>query len=267
MDFDAILRQATAIAQQAGSVLIDHFRRPNSISTKSNVADLVTEADKAAEAVIVRALHEQFPDHHIVGEEGGGMGAPADRAHFFWYVDPIDGTTNFVSRIPHFCVSIALTDAQMQPLVGVVYHPIAEELYTARQGGGAYLNGEALRVSRTESLGNAVVASGFPYDKWTNPENNAEEWSAFVRRARGVRRFGSAALDFCYVAAGRFDGYWERSLNPWDALAGMLLVLEAGGRVTDYHGDPFPQRHKSGLYLATNGLLHPVMSDLLKRPG
>lgn len=261
-----ILNQSIEIAMAAGNVLLRHFETPVEQQTKSSNIDLVTAADTASEQTIVAALSERYPDHHIVGEEGGSMGAAADSAHYHWYVDPLDGTTNFASRVPHFSVSIALTDAQRVPLVGVVYEPTRDELFAAYRGGGATLNGQPISVSQTEQLIQAVVVSGFGYDKATNPDNNLKQWGDFLVRTRGIRRFGSAALDFCYVAAGRFDGYWERSLNPWDALAGMLIVQEAGGRVTDYTGGASPQTGYDGRFLASNGLLHQAMLGVLALP-
>lgn len=174
---------------------------------------------------------------------------------------------NFASKLPHFCTSIALTTPDRQPLLGVIYDPTRRELFTAVRGGGAHLNGQPLRVTPTSDLVDAVITSGFPYDKHTNPDNNLKEWAAFLLRIRGERRLGSAALDLCYVAAGRLDGYWEKNLKPYDALAGMLLVREAGGIVSDYRGEPDPQGEDLGRYVASNGLLHEVMLAVLRSVG
>ncbi len=174
---------------------------------KSSRIDIVTAADTEAEAAIVAALLARFPGHHIVGEEGGGQGAPVATAPYQWFVDPIDGTVNFAAKLPHFCTSIALATPDREPLLGVIYDPTRRELFTAVKGQGARLNGQPLRVTQTAELIDAVITSGFPYDKHTNPDNNLKEWTAFLRLIRGERRLGSAALDLSYVAAGRLDGY------------------------------------------------------------
>lgn len=264
MDTRSILSEVTRIAQQTGIILRTKFAQPIKQSTKSNEIDIVTEADQEAEVFISRELLRLYPEYHLVGEEGGGQGAAIESAAYHWYVDPLDGTTNFASGIPHYCVSIALTDADRQPILGVVYDPNRDELYTAIKGEGAYLNARAIHVTATQSLLQSVVGSGFPYTKHIDPDNNTRQWSEFTKRVRGVRRMGSAALDFAYVAAGRFDGYWERSLNPWDALAGVLLVQEAGGTVTDYQGGNRPQWDEKGRFLASNAHIHQQMVDVLK---
>ncbi|MCM2275955.1 MAG: inositol monophosphatase [Candidatus Didemnitutus sp.] len=259
-----ILDDVVAIARGAGEIILRHFAAPIPISArKTTRSDVVTAADTETEAYIVRELQARFPGHHIVGEEGGGQGAPAAEAAYHWFVDPIDGTVNFAAKLPHFCTSIALATADRQPLLGVVHDPTRGEIFTAVRGGGAHLNGVALRVTDTASLNDAVVSTGFPYDKHTNPDNNLREWTAFLKHIRGERRLGAAALDLAYVAAGRLDGYWEKDLKPYDALAGLLLVREAGGTVTDYAGDPTPQRLDRGRYIASNGHLHAAMLDVL----
>ncbi|MGJ3240015.1 MAG: inositol monophosphatase family protein [Anaerolineae bacterium] len=264
LDTQAILADATRIAQQAGVILRTHFTQPIHQTTKSSNIDIVTEADEAAEHFIARELLRLYPAHHLVGEEGGGQGAALDGADYHWYVDPIDGTTNFAAGIPHYCVSIAMTNADRESIIGVIYEPNRNELYTAVRGLGAWFNGAPMHVSDTDTLLQAVLASGFPYTKHTDADNNTEQWAAFTRRLRGIRRMGSAALDFAYVAQGRFDGYWERSLNPWDALAGMLLVKEAGGIVTDYAGGDRPQWDSAGRFVASNGRVHQQMIDVLQ---
>jgi myo-inositol-1(or 4)-monophosphatase len=199
-----------------------------------------------------------------VGEEGGGQGAPAASAPYHWYVDPIDGTVNFASKLPHFCTSIALATPDRQPLVGLVYDPTRREAFTAIHGQGARLNGQPVHVTQTAELIDSVLSSGFPYDRQTNPDNNLKEWSAFLTQIRGERRLGSAALDLCYVGAGRLDGYWEKDLKPWDVMAGLLIAREAGGMVTDYHGGPNPQRVDRGWYVASNGRIHAAMLQILQ---
>ncbi|MDI1249974.1 MAG: inositol monophosphatase family protein [Lacunisphaera sp.] len=261
---DQILGDITAIARAAGEIILRHFAAPIPTSVKGTRSDIVTAADTEAEACIVAALRARFPDHHIVGEEGGGQGAPAAAAPYHWFVDPIDGTVNFAAKLPHFCTSIALATPDRQPLLGVVYDPNRRELFTAVKGRGAELNGRPLHVTQTAGLNDAVVSTGFPYDKHTNPDNNLKEWTAFLKHIRGERRLGSAALDLCYVAAGRLDGYWEKDLKTWDVMAGLLIAREAGGTVTDYQGGSDPQRLERGRYVASNGRIHAVMLAVLQ---
>lgn len=258
-----LLPAVSALARSAGEIVLRHFAAPIPTTTKSSRIDIVTAADTEVEAFLVGELSRLFPTHHIVGEEGGGQGAPAAQADYHWFVDPIDGTVNFASKLPHFCTSIGLATADREPLLGVVYDPTRRELFTAVRGGGAFLNGQVLHVTTTTALADAVITSGFPYDKHTNPDNNLREWAAFLTRIRGERRLGSAALDLCYVAAGRLDGYWEKDLKPYDVMAGILAVREAGGVVTDYAGGPTPQRLDRGRYVASNGHLHPEMLGVL----
>jgi len=264
IQLDLILGDITAIARAAGEIILRHFAAPIPTSVKGTRSDIVTAADTEAEACIVAALRARFPDHHIVGEEGGGQGAPAATAPYHWFVDPIDGTVNFAAKLPHFCTSIALATPDRQPLLGVVYDPNRRELFTAVKGRGAALNGQPIAVTQTAGLNDAVVSTGFPYDKHTNPDNNLKEWTAFLQHIRGERRLGSAALDLCYVAAGRLDGYWEKDLKTWDVMAGLLIAREAGGTVTDYQGDPKPQRLDRGRYVASNGQIHAAMLAVLQ---
>jgi len=259
-----ILDDVAAIARGAGRIILRHFAAPIPIAArKSTRSDVVTAADTEAEDFIVRELLARFPGHHIVVEEGGGQGAPAASAPFLWFVDPIDGTVNFAAKLPHFCTSIALTTLDRQPLLGVIYDPTRDEIHTAVRGCGARLNGRPVHVTAIGELSDAVVSSGFPYDKHTNPDNNLREWAEFLKHIRGERRLGSAALDLAFIAAGRLDGHWEKSLKPWDAMAGMLLVREAGGTVTDYAGGPNPQHSDSGRYVASNGHIHAAMLRVL----
>lgn len=262
MNLQVIRGVATAIAQRAGMELMLYYQQPHQENIKQNEFDISTEADLASEKVIVAALLENFPDHHIQAEEGGGQGAAQTDAEYVWHIDPIDGTSNFASSIPYFSVSMALADREGTPLVGVVYNPVSREVFSAAQGYGASLNGVPLHVSPTDTLARAMLCSGFPYDKATNPDNNLNRWAAFLPHVRGLRRFGSAALDLAAVAAGRLDGYWEAPLNSWDYLAGVLLVHEAGGRVTNYAGaDDFSQ----GQILASNSLLHDKMLEIIRQ--
>lgn len=263
MEWNQVVVQVAEIARQAGEIILRHYAAPIPTAAKTSRIDIVTAADQEAEAFIAHALLQQFPHHHLVGEESGLQGAPAATAPFHWYVDPIDGTVNFASKLPHFCTSIALATPDRQPVLGVVYDPTRRELFTAIRGEGAFLNGQALRVTATGELIDAVITSGFPYDKHTNADNNLKEWAAFLVKIRGERRLGSAALDLCYVAAGRLDGYWEKDLKPYDVMAGMLMVREAGGLVTDYAGQPNPQHQDRGRYVASNGRIHAAMLEVL----
>jgi myo-inositol-1(or 4)-monophosphatase len=259
-----LLPDISAIARSAGEIILRHFAAPIPTSVKGTRSDIVTAADTEAEAFIVRELVRLFPRHHVVGEEGGGQGASKETAPYHWFVDPIDGTVNFAAKLPHFCTSIALATPDRQPLLGVIYDPTRGELFTALQGHGAKLNGEAIHVTRTSELNDAVCSTGFPYDKHTNPDNNLKEWAAFLKHIRGERRLGSAALDLCYVAAGRLDGYWEKDLKPWDIMAGLLIAREAGGTVTDYNGDLNPQRLDRARVVGSNGRIHGAMLTVLQ---
>ena len=263
MDLVSILDDVAGIARGAGDIIMRHFAAPIPTTAKTSRIDVVTVADRAAEAFIVGELRRRFPEHHVVGEEGGGQGASANSAPYHWFVDPIDGTVNFASKLPHFCTSIALATPDRQPLLGVIYDPSRGELFTAIRGTGARLNGRELAVTHTAELIDAVITSGFPYDKHTNPDNNLKEWGAFLTRIRGERRLGAAALDLAWVAAGRLDGYWEKDLKLYDVMAGILLVREAGGTVTDYAGGSNPQAHGRGRYVASNGRIHEAMLQVL----
>jgi len=237
MDYRAVLERAVIIAQEAGDIVARDFPRSSlgQVRFKGSV-NPVTETDNAAEALIRDRLQDVFPDHRILAEEGGGdvwtaPGAP------IWLVDPLDGTNNFAHGFPQVGVSMALLQEQ-QPVVGVVYDPLREEVFAATVGGGATLNGESIHVTDVEDLADAFLATGFPYDRRTAPDNNVERLDHFLRRSQGVRRAGAAVLDLSYVACGRLDGFWEIRLHPWDVAAGILIVREAGGRVTDFDGGP-----------------------------
>lgn len=243
---------------------MQYFRHPLAMNAKSDVVDIVTEADHASEKFIVEALTKHFPTHHIVGEEGGGMGAPYEQAEALWYVDPLDGTINFANGIPHFCVSLGLTLREPHdPILGVIYNPNTRECFTTIKGEGAFLNGERICVGTRTELVQSVLVSGFGYDRRTNPDNNLAQWNAFMPQVRGIRRFGSAALDLAFVACGRFDGYWERGLKAWDAVAGLLLVREAGGVVTDYQGNHALSFVPEGRLIAANPTLHAIMHGII----
>lgn len=251
------MTSAVTLARRAGAMQLERFRSGVEVAHKGAI-DLVTEVDVAVERMFRQAIAEQFPDHLVLAEELGGP--PAETAAPVWIFDPIDGTTNYAHGLPFFCVSIALEVAGRLE-VGVVYDPTRDELFTAERGAGAYLNGEPIHVARADRLLDAVLCTGFPYDVHDTLDEIIEMFAAFVGRARGVRRFGSAALDLCYVASGRLDGFWEQRLNPWDIAAGALLVQEAGGAVTDWQAGPFRARHHQ--VVAANPILHRQMLDVI----
>ena len=263
MNLQVIRGTVTGIAHQAGAIVLQHYNQPHLEETKASVFDIVTDADKAPEKLIVDALCEHFPGHHIVGEEGGGMGAPADEADYFWFIDPIDGTINFANNIPFFSISIALTDRDLKPLVGVVLNPVSNELFSAAAGQGATRNGESIHVSAAPMLESAILCTGFPYDVPSQKRINVEPFVEFLSQTRGMRRFGSAALDLSFVACGRLDGWWENRLNPWDCMAGILIVREAGGKVTDYSGGEARLDGKE--LIASNGHLHEAMRAVIHK--
>jgi myo-inositol-1(or 4)-monophosphatase len=252
------LEAAIEIAREAGAILRADHDRPKEIVYKGEV-DLVTETDRRSEAVIVARLREKFPDHAIVAEEGGG--AAAAGAKYCWHVDPLDGTTNFAHGYPCFAVSIGLTE-HGEPIAGVVFNPVSDEMFTAAHGEGAYLNQKRIHVSPVEKLAHSLVATGFPTHQRKNSANINYYWE-FTLHSHGVRRDGSAALDLCSVACGRFDGFWEFGLNSWDTAAGMLLVQEARGAITDFAGAPY---HPGGPQLiASNGRIHSEMRETVNR--
>ena len=256
VDYQAALQTIEAIARQAGAILRQYYERPRRSNHKSTLTDLVTDADATSEKFIVAALRDVFPDHHIHGEEGGGYGPPADATPYHWYVDPLDGTTNFAHRFPVFSVVIALSNPDLNPVLGVVHDPNLNETFKGIRGQGAMVNGRLLHVSDIRDLSESLVITGFPYNSWTAEDNNAERFGHFLRRTQGARRVGSAALDLCYVAAGRCDVYWEHGPNPWDVQAGILCVEEAGGKVTDYAGARSERALLGHQIVATNGFLH-----------
>ena len=230
---------AQRIARAAGAVLRERFDQARTVEFKgSNRADLVTDADKASEALIIEWLAREVPHHAVLAEERGAVG----QGEFRWIVDPLDGTTNYAHAVPHFCVTLALEGPEGL-LVAVTYDPLRNELFSAAKGEGATLNGRALRVSPVKSLADSILATGFPYDLAEHPQEPLGLFSHLVRKAQGIRRMGSAALDFAYVAAGRFDGFFEFGLKPWDTAAGFLLLSEAGGQLTRIDGAAYEPRY------------------------
>lgn len=253
------------IALEAGALLRSFFERGVATEYKGDV-DLVTEADRASEKLIVERIAARFPSHGIFGEEGSRHGLDSE---YRWYVDPLDGTTNFAHSFPVFCVSMGLehrppglpADADGELIAGVIYDPTRDELFAAQKGEGAWMNGRSIQASRTEHLGEALLGTGFPSRK-RHSSPNVHFYQEFTLRSHGVRRAGSAALDLAYIACGRIDGFWEFNLNPWDTAAGALLVMEAGGVITSFDGSPF--RLNSREVLATNAHLNEELVRLFK---
>lgn len=249
----AYVPRIAAIAREAGALLMQHFDQHIKIEYKGD-ADLVTIADRKSEALIRDRISKQFPGHDILGEEGGLADTGSE---FRWYVDPLDGTTNFAHGYPVFCVSMAL-GRKGEMIAGVCYDPTRNELFAAERGQGAFLNDKRIRVSTVSRLAEALVSTGFPsHKRHKNP--NIYFYHQITLRTHGVRRAGSAALDLCSVACGRFDGFWEFNLNPWDTAAGVLIVEEAGGRVSDFHGGRFQLNSRETL--ASNGSIHDALLD------
>ncbi len=285
------LELASQLARRAGGLLLEAYRQPRQVKHKGAI-DLLTQADLDSERLIVHGIQEAFPEDGILAEEGGavagkggeqpaeGNGGTAPGAvdrqlasesertrvkstepPYQWLIDPLDGTTNFAHGLPFFSVSIALMQGQSVQF-GLVYEPQRDELFQAVRGEGSTLNGDLVSVSKTRELGESLLVTGFPYDIRTNPDNNLDHYNHLAVRSRGVRRLGSAALDLAYVAAGRLDGYWELRLNPWDWAAGVLLVQEAGGKVSTFTGNEVVITRPDTL-AATNGLIHDqLLSEL-----
>jgi myo-inositol-1(or 4)-monophosphatase len=257
---ESLRKLAEEIARAAGAIQRERYETALDVRTKTASIDLVTEVDHACEALIVERIRAARPRDAILAEEGGG--GEQDGASWRWVIDPLDGTMNFAHGYPRFCVSIGV-QREGRGEIGVVYDPLLDELYAAVRGEGATRNGRPLRVSKVAELGKALLATGFAYDVHKSFDDNLDHFARFVKRARGLRRDGSAALDLCYVAAGRFDGFWELKLHAWDVAAGNLMVEEAGGRTSDFSGRPSSGDGRETL--ASNGLLHDVMLALLRR--
>jgi len=254
---DRMAELGTRVAMEAGGLLRDRLRTAFAIAHKGDT-NLVTEVDVAAERQIVSAIRSVYPDHAILAEEGHAQG---ERGEVTWIIDPLDGTTNYAHGYPVFAVSIGL-EVHGELEWGIVYNPNLDEAFTARRGAGAFRNGIRLQVSETASLSSSLLATGFGYDLAKVERNNLNHFCDFMLRSRAVRRGGSAAMDYCYVAAGILDGYWELWLHPWDSAAGNLIVREAGGTVTDLEGRP------SSIYrsdvVASNGRIHDEMLRVLR---
>ena len=263
------LQIAKLLATKAGGIHRKYFGKPFTVESKSTGIDLVTEADLKADSAIRRYLYKHCPDDILMTEETFEEGQAIDLSHT-WVVDPLDGTTNFAHHMPHFAVSIAYFE-NGEPQVGVVYDPIKKELFSAIEGGGAFLNDTPILPSMCDDIAKSLLVSGFPYDSATNPSNNLETFVRIKKLCHGVRSFGAAALDLCYVACGRFDGYWEIRLSPWDVAAGALIASEAGVKVSDLAPEDakapakFAQRSVDILATATSNLHEQVHAAVFEK--
>jgi myo-inositol-1(or 4)-monophosphatase len=247
------------ISKEAGEIVRDGFNKSLKVEYKSNESDLVTNIDKASEKLISDFIKKKYPSHGILAEEGGSI---KNGSEYVWVIDPLDGTVNFAHGLPIFSISIGL-QKNGKTVAGVVYDIGMNVLYSAEAGGGAYADGEKLKVSENSNLRYSLLVTGFPYNIRENPYNALEKFVALIKASRGMRRLGSAAIDFCYVARGVFDGFWEVFLNPWDICAGKLIVEEAGGLVTNFDGENINIDSKQ--ILASNGKIHKDLIEILQK--
>lgn len=254
------LETAIRAARTGGRVLLRYFGKELRIEYKGEL-NLVTEADRRSEAAILDVIRKAFPTHGVLAEESGEQGGSDSRdSEYKWIIDPLDGTTNFTHSFPFFCVSVGLA-VRGSVVLGAVYDPVRKELFLGERGQGSTLNGKPIRVSKTENLIHSLLVTGFPYDLRNGPRNNLDYFSSLTLQAQGIRRTGSAALDLCYVACGRFDGFWEQDLLPWDTAAGLVIALEAGAMVTDFSKRPFDIYAKE--IIASNGQIHDEIVKVL----
>lgn len=257
-----MLKIAEDAARAGGIILMKYFGQPLDIEFKGDV-DLVTKVDRLSEEAIVSIIRSAYPDHRILAEEGTNQ---AGASEYCWIIDPLDGTTNYAHSFPCFAVSIGLEEAG-EMVAGVVYDPVRDECFTAMEGGGAYLNGKAIHVSRIDKLNSALLATGFPYDRRQRPDDYLGLFRKFMMKAQEIRRPGSASIDLCYLASGRIDGFWECKLKPWDVAAAVVIVREAGGRISDFKGNKFSilGNEAPGLFisetLASNSRIHDEMVE------
>ena len=255
-----MINVAIEAAREAGQFLKESVGKVRTIEIKEGEErNMVSEIDRGSEERIIRIIRRHYPTHGILGEESGSSTPGAD---YKWVIDPLDGTTNFLHGLPVFSVTIGI-EYRGEIIAGVVYDPNQDILYTAEKGSGAYMNGERMHVSKTEKLINSLLMTGFPYDVARNPGHTVEHFVSFLMEAGAVRRFGSAAIDLCYVAAGKLDGFWEVNLNPWDMAAGVLMVKEAGGTLSDFEGSPLSIYDKK--VVASNGVIHSAMLGVLAK--
>ncbi len=244
--------------QLGAAVVKSNFRTNFKVYSKDTINNLVTEIDKKAESVIIENIKNYYPDHQILSEEIGSMKSASE---YKWIIDPIDGTVNFVHGIPICCVSIGI-EKDGKVIMGAVYNPMLEELFFAERGKGANLNGLPISISEQKEIESSCLVTGFPY-RWVDVDKDPiKVFETFIRQGLPVRRLGSAAIDLCWVACGRFDGFWEYNLNPWDIAAGYLIIEEAGGKITNFNGDPYSVYDKQTL--ATNGKIHDAMLALIQ---
>jgi myo-inositol-1(or 4)-monophosphatase len=255
-----MIQLAIEAALEAGKFLKESVGKVLQVERKlGQETNLVTQIDKKAEEIIINKIKGKYPDHDFLAEESGSHNRQSDVR---WVIDPLDGTLNFTHGMPLFSVSIGV-EVKGEIVAGVVYEPNLNELFTAEKGKGAFLNKKPIRVSRVDSLIESMIVTGFPYTIQENPDHAVQHFVNMLMKAQGIRRLGSAAVDLCYVACGRFDGFWEVSLNPWDMAAGVLLIQEAGGRFTDFHGKPSSIYNKQ--VLMTNGLIHEKVIEILRQ--
>jgi myo-inositol-1(or 4)-monophosphatase len=253
-----MIKDIIQISKEAGVLIRNAFGKAHSIEFKTNELNLVTETDKASEKLITDFIRKKFPSHGILAEEGSESNKSSE---YLWVVDPLDGTTNFAHGLPIFAVSIGL-QKNGETIAGVVYDVMRDKVFSAEKSSGSFENGRRISVNKNSNLGHSVLVTGFPYDIRENPDKAFERFIAFLKQARAIRRLGSAAIDFCYVANGVFDGFWEVSLHPWDICAGKLIVEEAGGIVTDFDENEIDIYSKR--ILATNRVIHLKMIDVMR---
>ncbi len=246
-------------ADESAKILLEYFDTDFKISRKQHYSDLVTEVDKKSEARIIEVIHSHFPEHNVLSEEIGNLNMKSD---YVWVVDPIDGTVNYAHSVPIFCISIAL-EIKKDVKLGMVYNPVSGERFFSEKGKGAFLGEKKISVSDISALKDGILVTGFPYGAWENVDHCIDHFNNFIKFGLPIRRLGSAALDLCYVACGRFEGFWEVSLNPWDVAAGSLILNEAGGKITDFTGNRHTIYTKQ--LLATNGKVHGEMIDILAK--
>jgi myo-inositol-1(or 4)-monophosphatase len=258
-EFSSYLQVGKELALEAGTLLREELWRARRVEYKGEI-DLVTDADRMAEKILVDGIRSNFPDHAVLAEESGAH--EVSGATHRWIVDPLDGTTNYAHRYPFFCVAIAL-EIEGELTMAVVYDPMLDETFSAVAGGGAALNGRAITVTGEDDLGKSFLSTGFPYDMRETEQDNLDNFLKFMKTTQAVRRDGSAVLDLCYVACGRFDGFWEMKLSPWDIAAGALVVAESGGVVTSFDGGPLDIY--TGEVVASNGMIHDQMLQVLGR--
>ncbi|MDH5426675.1 MAG: inositol monophosphatase [Nitrospirota bacterium] len=258
-DIDDLTHTAIQAARLGGAILQDYAQKGFTIESKGESINLVTEADLQSEKAIIQSIRTTFPEHQILSEEQGLQDIPQHPIK--WIIDPLDGTVNFAHGFPMYNVSIGV-EYEGTCIIGAIYDPTRNELFLGQRGRGATLNGTPIHVSATPTLVKALLVTGFAYDIHTATDNNLKEFSAFAIRAGGMRRTGTAAIDLCYIACGRLDGFWELQLKPWDTAAGKVIVEEAGGKITDYAGKPYSIYGST--VLATNGHIHSEMIEVLR---